>query len=80
MNTLPNGTVAVGAPGSIARRKAEKEDAAKGKTIALKEYTIEVQVVPSILEIKLGTAKMERRTVKVLGYSRKDAMRRAGIL
>jgi hypothetical protein len=39
MNTLPNGTIAVGAPGSNARLAAELEDAAKAKPVTYPQCT-----------------------------------------
>jgi hypothetical protein len=48
-------------------------------TLKMKQFTVTVLVNPPIYMIELGLAKVERKTVTIIGYSLKDAKRRAGI-
>jgi hypothetical protein len=53
--------------------------AADKKPKPLRSYTLDIVTNPTTLEITLGTAKVERKTVTIEGTSLADAKRRAGI-
>jgi hypothetical protein len=50
-----------------------------GKGLPVKTFTIEIISNPPVYMIELGLAKVERKTVRIQGYSLKDAKKRAGI-
>ncbi len=44
--------------------------------LEMREYKVKIAVVPTMFEIKLGIAKTEFKTIKIKGYTLKDAMKR----
>jgi hypothetical protein len=47
--------------------------------LPMRKFTVEVLTNPTMLEVKAFGAKPKRKTVTIEGYTRKDALRRAGI-
>jgi hypothetical protein len=47
--------------------------------LPMRKFTVEILTNPTMLEVKAFGAKPERKTVTIEGYTRKDALRRAGI-
>lgn len=67
MNTLRNGTIAVGAPGSTMRRKAEVEDIIRG---IVKEEILIVGIVKTFYELYL---KCSRQPAPFIRCATRDA-------
>jgi hypothetical protein len=47
--------------------------------LPVKTFTVDIITNPPVFMIELGLAKVERKKVKIQGYSLKDAKKRAGI-